>query len=300
MRQTSSEQNTDKRLTNGPEPECAAGYHSPSGLYFHSCPPVQGPAIARLLLLPGYGDHAGRYQHLYRWFARHQIATRGIDFRGHGKSIGRRGYIRRWPEFLDDLQRFLDWERDSDRSCDCPWFLLGHSHGGLVTAAAGIEGRLRGAGCAGGILSSPYLRPATLLPTHWRLFAEIANHIVPGINVRSGLTPQMMTRDPTMWADSDADLLLNHGATPRWYVQTMRKQAQIFREAGQFQLPLLCLLGDADSIADCRASEHFVELAGSADKKIIRYPDARHELLREINREQIFTDILEWVTQRVG
>src|ERR1700722_2274098 len=84
-----------------------------SGLCFRSYLPDPAPARprARLALLHGYGDHGGRYGHALNWFAERGISCCTLDFRGHGRSFGRRGYVRRWDEFLDDLDTFLAWER---------------------------------------------------------------------------------------------------------------------------------------------------------------------------------------------
>jgi alpha-beta hydrolase superfamily lysophospholipase len=67
--------------------------------------------------------------------------------------------------------------------------------------------------------------------------------------------------------------------------------------APAFRPPLLCLTGDADVIADPRASARFVERAGSSDKTLKTYPGHKHELLREAERETIFASILAWMTR---
>lgn len=272
-----------------------------SGLYFRSFLPdsAAAPAWARLALLHGYGEHGGRYGHVLKWLATRGISCCSLDFRGHGRSTGRRGYVRRWGEFLDNLDTFLAWEnaRWAGRNgTGSPLFILGHSHGGLVAAAAGIAGRLGSA--AGCILSSPYLQPRTPLSGAWSAFARLTNRVAPWIEVKSGLTVEMMSSDPEMCAEASCDPLLVHGATPRWYVETLRTQAQTLRDAQMFRLPLLCLAGDADPIADPDVAERFVEAAGSADKTFIRYPGKLHELLRETGRQAIVQTIFDWMHAR--
>jgi alpha-beta hydrolase superfamily lysophospholipase len=71
-----------------------------------------GEPWARVGLLHGYGDHCARYQHFYdvaggagsgveSWF----------DFRGHGRSDGKRGFVARWDEHLDDADAFFSSSR---------------------------------------------------------------------------------------------------------------------------------------------------------------------------------------------
>src|SRR5258706_12146812 len=117
-------------------------------LFYRSVTPA-GIAWARLALLHGYGDHCGRYLHFFRWLAERGVACHAIDFRGHGGSEGKRGFVRRWEEFLDDADALM--EQAGFKSADGPpVFMLGHSHGGLVLAKAGMGGM---AGVAGTIFS---------------------------------------------------------------------------------------------------------------------------------------------------
>src|SRR3954468_8280347 len=128
--------------------------------------PVAAPPLARMLVFHGYGDHSGRFAHFQRWLATRGVASDAFDFRGHGRSGGKRGFVRRWDEYLDDVQAILAACRpvwSSENLAQLPLFVLGHSHGGLILAAAGIRGVLREDEVAGCIMSGPYLKPAKAL-----------------------------------------------------------------------------------------------------------------------------------------
>ena len=75
-------------------------------------------------------------------------------------------------------------------------------------------------------------------------------------------------------------------------------QGQTLRDAGKLRLPLLCLVGDSDPVADPETADRFVRGAGAADKTLIRYPGKLHELLRETGREAIVNTIYDWVRAR--
>jgi len=250
--------------------------------------------VARVAILHGYGDHAGRFAHVMRWLAGWGIASHAIDFRGHGRSEGRRGFVNRWDEFLDDLSAFLASPPLSRPGP--PVFVLGHSHGGLVAAAAGARGVLRGV--AGVVLTSPYLDSLVPVAPLKLLFGRCANAVVPWLRVRSGLNDDMMSADPAMLADSRADPLLLRSATPRWYLSALKVQAQVRSEANLFRHPLLALAGSADVIAAPAATQRFVEQASSADKTYRSFPDLKHELLREATREDVLHVVGEWLTSR--
>jgi lysophospholipase len=253
-------------------------------------------------VLHGYGDHSGRFAHFKRWMADRGVASDGFDFRGHGLSGGRRGFVRRWDEYLDDVSAVLAARRpawQAEGLSHLPLFVLGHSHGGLILAAAGIRGLLPPGEVAGCVMSAPWLAPATPLSWPWRVFAGVSNLIAPAVRVATGLSPDMMTTDPAMIADSRADPLLLRAATPRWYATAVRAQAEAAARAGEFR-PLLCLIGDHDRVASPEAARRFVDRAGSADKAFDLLPGARHEILRETARDRTFARVLAWMTDRLA
>ena len=144
---------------------------------------------ARLLIVHGYGEHAGRYLHFMRWMAGVGITCEAIDLRGHGRSPGRRGFIRQWDEFLGDVSSFLQ----APREIALPTFVLGHSHGGLISAVAGERGLFAEAGIAGCILCSPYLTSG-IRPAAWKLMlARGMNHLMPWMRVPSGLKSEWLS-----------------------------------------------------------------------------------------------------------
>src|SRR4051794_16407640 len=134
-------------------------------------------STARLILLHGYGDHSGRYVHFMRWLAERGVACHSFDFRGHGRSPGRRGYVRRWDEYLEDLAAFLALAPLRADAPGGPLFVLGHRHGGLVAAAAGGRGILVNAGVAGCILTSPYLRGYARVSAPWHAIARACDWV---------------------------------------------------------------------------------------------------------------------------
>src|SRR5688572_21845541 len=147
------------------------------GVTYHriTVSPAGAMVRARLVIIHGYGDHAGRYVEPMTWLASRGVACHGVDLRGHGRSSGRRAYVRRWDEYLevvDALLSELDRRDERDRS---PLFVLGHSHGGLVAAVGGLRQRLAARHVTGVILSAPYLVNAFRVPVHKSILARVAN-----------------------------------------------------------------------------------------------------------------------------
>ena len=78
------------------------------------------------------------------------------------------------------------------------------------------------------------------------------------------------------------------------------RRAVAQERAPEIKIPLFCIQGAADKIAQAAASEHFVARAGSADKEYVSLPDHYHEVLNEPDRaitmERVATTMLRWGT----
>jgi lysophospholipase len=266
-----------------------------SSLHIRSITP-QSRSLARLAILHGYGDHSGRYSHFMTHLAQRGIACHALDFTGHGLSRGRRGFVRSWDQFLSDTQTFLRAEM-FERG-EAPLFLLGHSHGALVLAMAGIEGLLAAHNPAGCIFSAPYFQNRVRVRRAKLALARVCNHVIPWLPIRSGIPAQWLSSDPSMMAERDADPLALRIATPRWFMTMQAAQRRALAQARLFTHPMLMLIPGADPIANPAASEQFFLECGSADKEIHRYPAMMHEILRESGREAIFDRIVDWIIHR--
>lgn len=259
-------------------------------------PPADRPAWARLGVLHGYGDHSGRFREVMCWLAARGMACHALDFRGHGRAAGRRTHVADWDDYLDDLDAFLALPELAE-AAGPPRFLLGHSHGGLILAAAGERGLTDVRGC---VFSAPYFRGRQHIPVSKRLFARTIGPLLPWIAVPSGLRDEWMTTDEEMLRETKADPLIVRTATPGWFLGSLAAQQRILAAADRFRLPYLMLIGDADPLSDPEAARSFHERSGAADRTLEELPGLLHELLRERGREAVFERILRWLRERAG
>jgi alpha-beta hydrolase superfamily lysophospholipase len=75
-----------------------------------------------VLVVHGFGDHAGRYRDLPRVLGPHGLTVVAYDQRGHGGSPGRRGDAPGFEVFLADLD--AAWAH-AERALPKPLFLYG-------------------------------------------------------------------------------------------------------------------------------------------------------------------------------
>lgn len=68
-------------------------------------------------------------------------------------------------------------------------------------------------------------------------------------------------------------------------------------------MPVYFMSGDMDPVGECgkgvqKAYNNFIE-AGMKDVSIKLYPGGRHEMLNEINKDEVYTDILAWLGNKI-
>src|SRR3954462_664790 len=83
---------------------------------------------ARLVVLVhGYGEHIGRYEHVARALVARGSAVVGPDHVGHGRSGGEQARVGGFEPGVDDLRAVVADARDA-----LPVVMVGHSMGGLI------------------------------------------------------------------------------------------------------------------------------------------------------------------------
>lgn len=251
---------------------------------------------ATVAVLHGGGDHSGRYPALTSALVGAGFQVALVDLRGHGQSDGRRWHVDSFGENVADLDAFVA-KLSQDGVARDRLFVLGHSHGALVSAAWGMT---RGRHVAGFVFSSPWFRLARRPPWLKVLAARIAGRFVPWLPVDAGLDLAELTSDEELQRWTARDPLYGRKTTPRWFDSAQKAQVEALRRASEFTAPLLVLAGGADRIADPAAARSFVDGAGSRDKRLVVYERFRHEIFNEVGRDRPIGDAVAWLTERTG
>jgi len=102
---------------------------------------VGASGAASVVFLHGFATYGGPYRPVAEAFAASGLDVTVVDVRGHGRSEGRRGYVRRFSDFVDDLDAVLEWARARSRAPDAPLVVAGHSHGATIALAHALTGR---------------------------------------------------------------------------------------------------------------------------------------------------------------
>ncbi|HYB99225.1 MAG TPA: alpha/beta hydrolase [Candidatus Limnocylindrales bacterium] len=236
----------------------------------------EGRPRALFILVHGMGEHSGRYDPVARFLAGRGLVVWALDHRGHGRSGGELGTVERFEHFLDDLEAFH--RRALEVHPDLPTVLFGHSMGGLIVTPYLLERPLRPDLV---VLSGPALVP--ILDPH-----------------DNTIDPTRLSRDPEAWkAYLEDPLILRERVQQGLFVALAEGLATIVGRAAELDHPILLLHGSADRLCSAEGAKAFLESSSSRDLTIKIYPDGRHEMLNEINRDEVLEDMWAWLDARL-
>jgi len=270
-----------------------AGARSMS-VYFQYWAP-QESARALLLLVHGAGEHSGRYQRVADYFVANGYAVAALDHPNHGKSDGRYGHVEQFDDFTQTLQTFH--QQVTADFPGVPQILFGHSMGGLISCLYLLQQQGAFLGC---VLSGPAIKTDIEPGLLQMLLIRTLSRLVPTAGVLA-LDADGVSRDRHEVEKYVNDPLVNHDKmSARMVAELFRAMHRIQDCAGQVNLPMLLLHGEADAMAAASGSRFLHDAISSADKTLKIYPGLYHEILNEPERDQVLADILAWTDARVA
>jgi alpha-beta hydrolase superfamily lysophospholipase len=248
-----------------------------------------------LLFVHGLAEHSGRYAHVGSRFAGAGYAAYALDHRGHGRSPGRRVHLRRFAEYLDDVDALAAVARE--RHPGLPLVLVGHSQGGLVVLTCALE---RPRGLAGAIVSSPLLgvHPATEASPALIASARVLSVLWPSVLLPNQVDASRLAQDPAVGRAYLADPLVSHRVSARWLTVVLGAIERVHQRAPSLSLPVLLMISGADRVVDPEASIRFASRAPAHLVEVVRWPGFYHEMFNEADRETVFRRMEGWLEAR--
>jgi alpha-beta hydrolase superfamily lysophospholipase len=260
---------------------------------------TRGPARAVVQIAHGMGEHMGRYADTVDALVTAGLAVYANDHRGHGLSAHSQGEFGRggFELLVQDMVRLSEIAREKNPGL--PLLLLGHGMGsfaaqryvidhshkvdGLILSGSGaLEGLARAAlpETAGSNLLNAAFEPART-PFDWLC--------------RDQAIVDAFMADPLCFEDLQPDSLVSFlGTAPRLYDPAALRK--IRRD-----LPIYLFSGSEDPVGQQLRGLHKLigryRDAGLRDIAFDFYPGGRHEMLNEINRRQVQTRLLGWISQ---
>ena len=275
-------------------------------------------------LVHGIAEHIERYDDFAQYLTKHGFLVVAEDHMGHGKSMvtnGIRGYFHGgWFSAVEDTyQLMLDTQK---KYPNIPYVLFGHSMGSFIVRT--ILSKYPDAGVCGCIISGTAWQPQLLLTTAISLCDSVCRAngsqninerlhklIFGGYNKRIEhvRTPfDWLTRDNKIVDAYISDPLCGFTATAGLlrdmlmgivYIQKPESICRMKKD-----LPVLFIAGGDDPVGNYgkgvkKAASAF-KASGMQNVSTQLYPLCRHEVINEINREEVYTDLIEWIKTTIN
>jgi len=256
-------------------------------------------------LTHGMGEHALRYAPLAAALNDLGYVVYAQDHRGHGQTatthdelgqIGTAG----WDELVEDIGRLRQVARDAHPSL--PLVLIAHSMGSFAAQQHLLD-------------HSSDVDAAVLTGTALLDLLEPALDLDQPLDLSMFNAPFAPARTDYDWLSRDEEQVDRYIADPlcgfgldgdggKQMFVAARRMADPDAVAGmRADLPVYVAVGEMDPVNGQLALVHpLVQRyadAGLTDVTLKTYPGARHEVFNETNRDEVVTDLTQWLAQRV-
>lgn len=273
-------------------------------------------------IVHGMQEHIGRYEDFATFLAKQGYIVVAHDQLGHGKTAKQKneyGFFapkNGWKYLVDDVH--LLYKQEKEKYPEIPYFIFGHSMGSLIvrTYLIRYQDKLEGAILSGTSGQKSLLRTGILLTKLLKVFkgqkykSELMEYLVTGSFNRK-FKPNETNVD---WISRDKDTiqfyLKDEDNGKKFTLQAyedllkgtlfLSKQKNINKTQ---DIPIVLFSGDKDPVGENAKgvirAYHMLEKANLQDVTIRLFKDGRHEMLHEINKEEVYRFILNWIEKRI-
>jgi alpha-beta hydrolase superfamily lysophospholipase len=262
---------------------------------FYEWPVADAKAVVQLA--HGLGEHARRYDHVAAALNRAGFSVYADDHRGHGVTGAnqvKRGQIKRQGNLgkggmtatVNQVHQLTELIRTENPSL--PIFIIGHSWGSMLTQKI-IKTHARD--YAGVVLSGSTLMLPGVVPS-------------AGFNKRWDKEPNATGKE---WLSRDREVGIKFNADPLIFPETaidvfgflsVTKLLGVPRKSLPNKMPVMLIAGSEDPLGGERGNKLLLNAfrrAGVEDVTLIVYPEARHEVFNELNKDEVTADVVEWL-----
>jgi acylglycerol lipase len=259
-------------------------------IYAQSWAPDHNPS-AVINIIHAFGEHSGRYQKWAGLFVEKGIAVLASDLIGHGRSFGKRGYIKNYQVFLDQIE--LQLLKSSELFPGIPQVLYGHSMGGNLVLNYAMS---KDAPVSAIIVSAPWLKLVNDPPGYMLLFSRVLRPFFPSLTVKAGIDNTYRTHDLSINEKLKEDPLLHRQMSLQLFHEATRYGLYAMRNIYKINRPLLLMHGNSDRWTSHEAT---MELAANTSRltRLKIWDGLYHELHNEIEYMDVFNYIIDWLSE---
>ncbi len=264
----------------------------------------------------GMAEHSARYGEFAEFLNANGYIVVMNDHRGHGLTAqsDSLGYEEgdMFANNVGDQLAILDYCR---KKYDLPLFLMGHSYGSFVTQAV-IERRPDVDGfilCGSNYIKGLSFTACRVVANHLcrhkggRYPAEIIVKLsFKSYEKKFGGQNSWLNRDQAEVAKYNDDPLSGFTCSANFYRSFMRGIQKLYSKQQYCTVdvnkPVLLIAGKDDPVGNygkgmTKLAKFYSEKVGVKDVTLKLYEGARHELLNETNKAEVYADVVEWITR---
>ena len=278
---------------------------NPRGVQLFTCGwlPASSSPKALVFLCHGYGMECSVFMRACGFkLAAAGYGVFGIDYEGHGKSMGARCYIQKFDHLVADCDRFFKSICDMEEYRSKRRFLYGESMGGAVAL---LLHRRDPAFWDGAVLVAPMCKISEKVKPHpvvVTLLTQVEELIPTWKIVPTKDVIDSAFKDPVKREKIRRNKLI-YQDKPRLKtaLELLRTSMDVEDSLSEVRMPFFILHGEADTVTDPEVSRALYDRAASADKTIKLYPGMWHGLTAgeaDDNVELVFADIVAWLDKR--
>ena len=277
--------------------------------------------VAILQLHHGVSEHIMRYNDFARYMAKRGVFVVGYDCAGHGKSVTTENLLNfgeknGWAALVKDVHDVQ--QRYAARFPGKPYYILGHSMGSFVVRnyLADYAGAVSGA-----IISGTGFKPAAVTSAGKAMASLIckikgSKHVSDMVHAMAmgAYNKDFGPQGGCQWLSRDNAVMEAYMADPLCGgVPTVGLYRDMFGGLGYVctkdavsgmdkDLPILLVSGSEDPVGDrgtgvAQTADLFKE-NGMNNVSTVLYPGARHEMLNETNKQEVYELIAKFVLPR--
>ncbi|MGE8359633.1 alpha/beta hydrolase [Pseudomonas sp.] len=276
------------------------------------------PPRAVVMVAHGMAEHSGRYARLGEALVAAGFELYAHDQRGHGKTaehgtLGHYADEDGWQRVVGDLACLNHHIRQAHPQA--PIFLLGHSMGSYIGQAYLMQ---HSSSLQGAVLSGSNFQPALLYRAaaaiarfeRWRQGPTGRSALIDFLSFGSFNKAFKPNRTAFDWLSRDPlevdryvdDPFCGFRCTNQLWIDLLGGLQHISSRHNLAQidsrLPLLVIGGSDDPVSQGKRLEDLaaeLRRAGNIEVDLTLYPQARHELLNETNRDAVTADLIDWL-----
>lgn len=269
-------------------------------------------------LVHGMEEHIGRYDEFASFLASNGFIVVGHDHLGHGKTsktddeLGFFAYKDGWFSLAEDIHILQN--KIKKEYPNLPYIIMGHSMGSLLTRTylTLYNDNLNGAiitgtsGQKAGLLTGSIIAKLIVIFKGKKYKSKLLASLVTGSFNRQ-FKPNKTSVD---WTTSDEKIIQEHikdtnpncKFTASSYLELF-KGSMYLNKKGNIEktpnIPILIFSGDKDPVGEngkgVKRVYKMLKETGKEDVTLKLFPNGRHEMLNEVNKEEVFQFVLRWI-----